>query len=80
MTLLFNIEMERSGGGITLGTTFPLCSRRLKLSQLEEIAKAMDFPSASSDDMLVMISRRVITTLLMLKWWLRKEKNYICKI
>jgi len=49
--------MERSEKEITLN--FPLSSKRLKLYQLQGIAKALGLPSASSDDLLVMISGKL---------------------
>ena len=48
--------MEKSRRELTSVTeNFPLSSKRLKIHQLQELAKAMGLPSALGDDMLVMI-------------------------
>ena len=49
--------MEMSEKEIILN--FPLSSKRLKLYQFQGIAKALGLPSASSDDLLVMISGKL---------------------
>ena len=46
-------------GKTFITTNFSLNSKRLKFYQLQVLANALDLPSASSDDMLVMISGKL---------------------
>ena len=60
--------MEKSRRELTSVTeNFPLSSKRLKIHQLQELAKAMGLPSASGDEMLVMICGKLTEENHMLK-------------